>query len=990
MKHLKILGLVLIVLAVIWVVGGWQVAFYYAKITVNVHVTDCNTKESIAGAKVTIYDDIPETYAEGYTNNQGNFFAIVGLYIPEGMSEVEGALKYIQAKAEKQGYGASYTLGKVAVTLPFIGTVMDIELCLPKESQPPSCEGEGVILFEHINYVGRCERFMSDDPDLRDNPIGNDTASSILIRGNYQVTLYEHISYGGKSETFTSSDADLRDNPIGNDTVSSLQMKRKENQPPHASFTYSPSFPKVGEEVRFDGSRSYDSDGSIVSWAWNFGDGYTGTGQMVSHTYRVAGRYTVTLTVRDNEGASDATSQFITVQSPQVLPCPSGAKDMSLPSYDRATLPPHCSQVYRIASLPKGTCIATDLTGVGRSGNVQGYDMSLREGAPPTRSDKDATSWVSSSDPYYSYKEYIRYATSSLSQRDVYIKVDNTGDDAWSYTLELFQCGGPVDLPFRVTDSVRFNADSRIYMIKNPPPNITIVVDLSGAQGADLDLYLREGQMPRSPDGYDDWSRSPGSIEHIEYKTKQQVQDIYIKVQCVAGCDSGRGNFTLEAQSKGPLKASFIYTPRTPEAGQEVTFDASGSQPADRIIQYEWSFGDGSTGTGRIAKHTYQTAGTYTVTLKVTDQSGRSATTSQAVQVQHGRPQASFTWNPLSPKAGEEVTFDASGSQPQERITRYRWDFGDGNTGEGKIVTHKYRTGGDFTVTLVVTDRDGYSTANSQKITVTPSLFLVFLHGWFSNASALTRVVEAVKEMLKAAGYKDREAYRIFTPDLDNKAAHDIWASNIASAITNPENIPEGAKIVLIGHSMGGKAALYAVAANVGGITSRVARIITYNTPYLPLNQFRFNKALAPSGTFLDGCTLFLPSLGIPFITTPALCKSLAEHDSTKDVAVITQAHNIEVYALYQGEREAASPDCDIPQSLPVKWDLYPDHVDDGLVPVDAQRPPNVTGTTVYGAGQVFCHWHYSPEGEGEAATNAQATAIAEKIVFYVQPLLGK
>src|SRR5690606_26893976 len=55
-----------------------------------------------------------------------------------------------------------------------------------------------------------------------------------------------------------------------------------------------------------------DSDGSIASYSWNFGDSNSGTGSSVSHTYGSAGTRTVTLTVTDNDGATASTSQSVT------------------------------------------------------------------------------------------------------------------------------------------------------------------------------------------------------------------------------------------------------------------------------------------------------------------------------------------------------------------------------------------------------------------------------------------------------------------------------------------------------------------------------------------------------------------------------------------------------------------------------------------------------------------------------------------------------
>jgi VCBS repeat-containing protein len=60
---------------------------------------------------------------------------------------------------------------------------------------------------------------------------------------------------------------------------------------------------------------STDSDGTVTGWLWNFGDGSTSTAQSPSGYYAAADTYTVTLTVTDNGGATDVTSQSVTVSS---------------------------------------------------------------------------------------------------------------------------------------------------------------------------------------------------------------------------------------------------------------------------------------------------------------------------------------------------------------------------------------------------------------------------------------------------------------------------------------------------------------------------------------------------------------------------------------------------------------------------------------------------------------------------------------------------
>jgi PKD repeat protein len=80
------------------------------------------------------------------------------------------------------------------------------------------------------------------------------------------------------------------------------------NNPPAADY----SLESIGLKVTFtDGS--IDSDGSIVSWIWDFGDGTTNTPQNPRHRYRIPGTYTITLTVTDDGGAADSTSKTVTV-----------------------------------------------------------------------------------------------------------------------------------------------------------------------------------------------------------------------------------------------------------------------------------------------------------------------------------------------------------------------------------------------------------------------------------------------------------------------------------------------------------------------------------------------------------------------------------------------------------------------------------------------------------------------------------------------------
>lgn len=87
------------------------------------------------------------------------------------------------------------------------------------------------------------------------------------------------------------------------------------NLPPTADFAYSPSEPVENQEIQFT-DRSSDPEGKLVSWSWDFGDGYRSTSQNPTHKYIKAGTYMVTLTVTDDEGVSSTKSITITVLTP--------------------------------------------------------------------------------------------------------------------------------------------------------------------------------------------------------------------------------------------------------------------------------------------------------------------------------------------------------------------------------------------------------------------------------------------------------------------------------------------------------------------------------------------------------------------------------------------------------------------------------------------------------------------------------------------------
>ncbi|WP_461163447.1 PKD domain-containing protein [Arthrobacter sp. R4-81] len=160
--------------------------------------------------------------------------------------------------------------------------------------------------------------------------------------------------------------------------------------------------------------------------------------------------------------------------------------------------------------------------------------------------------------------------------------------------------------------------------------------------------------------------------------------------------------------------ASFTST----SAGLKLTVDGSGSSDPDgSIASHAWTFGDGGTATGATASRTYAAAGTYTVTLKVTDNTGATHSVSKSVTVTAANqpPVASFT----AAVSNFTVNVNGSGStDPDGTVASHAWAFGNGGTATGATASHTYATAGTYTITLTVTDNAGATNSKAQQVTV--------------------------------------------------------------------------------------------------------------------------------------------------------------------------------------------------------------------------------------------------------------------------------
>jgi len=462
--------------------------------------------------------------------------------------------------------------------------------------------------------------------------------------GNYTVTL-----------TITDDDGA---------TASASTTKTALNQNPSSQFTYSPDSPIAGETVIFDASNSSDTDGYIVDYTWNFGDGNitTSAASVVTHIYAMEGNYTVVLTVTDDDGATDVTEDSIRIRN--------------YPSAEFTYSPPYLgegqpSTFDASSSSPNG-------------GQIFNYTWNFGDGNITT---------VVESVIFHVYEVAGNY-TVLLTVTD-----DEELSDSQTQTLEV---GVPPVAHFTFSPADPFAGES---------------VTFNASSSYDSDGYIINYT----------WNLGDGNVTTL---TDPMLNHVYpvggnFEVELTVTDDKGIVDSTIDTVNiKDYPTANFTWSPNYPIIGMIVRFDSTSSPNGGNITSYLWDFDDGTplvNTTNLAVTHTFEAVGSYDVTLTVTDSEDLSDTISRTVRVRD-YPTANFTWSPDYPTANETVTFNASMSKANSgNITIYIWNFGDGSSTlftPNPIVEHEYMNSGNYSVTLTVRNSEGLDSPLTQTLNV--------------------------------------------------------------------------------------------------------------------------------------------------------------------------------------------------------------------------------------------------------------------------------
>ncbi|TKX35060.1 PKD domain-containing protein [Halorubrum sp. CGM5_25_10-8B] len=484
---------------------------------------------------------------------------------------------------------------------------------------------------------------------------------------------------------------------------------------PTASFDYSPSTPNPDDSITLDASESTDPDGDIDSYEWDSnGDGDYGDysdisdGQTSSVTFSSGGTYTVGLRVTDSQGNVSTVRRQITVENP--APEASFTFSPSVPNPDDT--------------------ISLDASGSSDSdGEIVSYEWD-------SNGDGDYGDYSDISDGQASSVTFGSGGTYTVG-----LRVTDNGGKSRTTTTQITVENPSPEASFTFSPSV-------------PNPDDTISLDASGSSDSDGEIVSYEWDSNGDGD-YGDYSDiSDGQTSSVTFGSGG-TYTVGLRVTDNGG-KSRTTTTQITVENPAP-EASFSFSPSVPNPDDSISLDASGSSDPDgEIVSYEWdSNGDGDYGDysdisdGQTSSVTFGSGGTYTVGLRVTDNGGKSRTTTTQITVENPSPKPSFTFSPSTPNPDDSISLDASGSSdPDGEIVSYEWDSnGDGDYGDysdisdGQTSSVTFETDGTYTVGLRITDNGGKTVTTTKSIVVkNPAPAADFTYSTSSGAGLSVRL----------------------------------------------------------------------------------------------------------------------------------------------------------------------------------------------------------------------------------------------------------
>jgi len=405
------------------------------------------------------------------------------------------------------------------------------------------------------------------------------------------------------------------------------------NNSPAASFTY------VATDLRVDFTdTSTDPDADeVVSWNWDFGDGNTSTEQSPSHTYLASGNYTVTLVVGDGELLSPLSSQEIVVTEPNLAPTANfsaAVTDLSVNFTDTST-DPNGNETLVSWSWDFGDGGSSDVSNPSHAYTVAGtYTVTLQV-SDGELSDSVSQEVIVTEPPNEAPTADFSFLVDDLSVAFSDTSTDPNGDDilvSWSWSFgdgntstaqnpsHDYAAAGTYTVTLTVSDGELTSAVAS-QSVTVTEPNVAPSASFTQSV-TDLSVDFTDTSTDTNGNGTLvswSWSFGDGNTSTVQNPSHDYAAaGTYTATLTVSDGELGDSISQQVIVTEPPNQApTSEFTVSVSEL--TATFTDASSDPEDGIVNWNWDFGDGSTSTAQNPSHDFAAAGTYTVTLTVSD-----------------------------------------------------------------------------------------------------------------------------------------------------------------------------------------------------------------------------------------------------------------------------------------------------------------------------------------------------------------------------------
>lgn len=394
---------------------------------------------------------------------------------------------------------------------------------------------------------------FGDGTKIEDKPLSEQVGHSYKTPGTYQLTLTVIDRFGAQS--------------------TETKQLVFSSAAPVADFSFSPDGAEAPASVSFDASASSDDQG-IESYSWDFGDGNSGSGQKVTHSYPKAGSYQAKLTVSDADAQKTELMKVVTVQN--------AADKLPVASFSVGG-----------AGAPAPVTLTFDASDSTDDNGIKGYSWAFGDGQTGVG-------------------KVVTHAYSVGGSFTVALTVTDTADQTHISTQTL-----------------------NIKAANKPPVAGIKVTPASASVGLNTNVTFEststdsDGSIASSAWLIDGKSYNTAKVE-VKF-TKAGVVNASLTVTDNQNATAAT-QYSLTVVNQAPV-AKFSVAPVAPKTAENVTFTSESSDSDGSIASYLWTFSDGQTFTTANLSRQFATAGSYTVKLKVTDDQGDSHESQQTLNV---------------------------------------------------------------------------------------------------------------------------------------------------------------------------------------------------------------------------------------------------------------------------------------------------------------------------------------------------------------------